>query len=203
MARRASGKTVSLKPRSVTSSPEGHGGEEFLDGFLELRHHGSHAAADVDGRDQLERDVSVGEVGNLLRPAILEHAKRRHRQPAHIIAAIVGHRHGDLYGVDVLVVGEGDALGPQGLNDASAGGERRDDSNLMLGNGAARIPPALERRGGNDADLTAVDEEDHRRRGVCRIQFGTQRDLAADVRVRFRREDGQPRRGWRRLRQHR
>ena len=72
---------LSLKAMSVTWSVGRSAVEERLHGGLQRRHRVGHAVADVDGHDQLERDVLADERGQPLRHVVFLHAERSRGRP--------------------------------------------------------------------------------------------------------------------------
>ena len=102
---------------------------------------------------------SDGEMGHGLRFAVLEHLERRLRDVADEFTAAVGHGDGDLHGIDIDALDVTDRLGAHRLDDACAALDGGDGPDLVRGDCRAGVPLALERRPGQRAHLTAVDEK--------------------------------------------
>ncbi len=182
------GRPAREREHGVVEAPQrqpilrGHGPEERLGGLLQLRHRRRHAAADVHGHDQLQRDILRRKVGNRLRLAVLQHVKCALRQPGDELAAVVGHCDGDLDDVDVDLLGDAKALGPDGAGEAASVGEVRQYPDLPLDDILTGVPVALERRAVHHAHFAAVDEERELRRRARRLDDGAQHDRSGQVR---------------------
>jgi hypothetical protein len=164
---------------------------------LYVLHRRRHAAADVDGHDELEGGAGRLKTGDRPRLTVFENPKTIPRQPFHEAPA-VGDDHVDLDDLDAHGFRVAEALRPDVRDDAAARSKPAHSAHRVLDDLRTRVPRALRPIRGHHAHLTAVGEEGDIRQlsdGPRRLDHDLQHDRTTQVRLGGRRNEAQRRFG--------
>ena len=120
--------------------------QEPLRGRLHERKRCAHAGADVQRRDELERDVLRLEARDLLQSIVVVDLEVGRLQASHESPIAVGHDRGELKDVDVNRLGERQAFGVNAGSDSASLDQLHRDADRMFLDADPRVPIALERQ---------------------------------------------------------